>query len=374
MTRAIWSASTLALSLVLAAAVLTVGCNKGAEESDGSGEQATENQEEGAEEAGEEEAGEEQAGEERAQEDTDAAGSVERGRYLTTIGACAECHSPRGPQGAFIEGRELSGVACLFDVAPPADNGQGCLNGPNITNHETGLANWTDEQIVNSLRNGVSNDGSALLPMMPYPYYHHLTDADVNSIVAYLRTVPGVDNAVAASEPPFAAPPQPMPAVDLSIIPSPDPASPDYEAAMRGRYLAVNMDMCTSCHTPTMNPESMIPDFSRVLQGGQVFPLGLMGLPVPPFPPVVMSSNLTNHPTGLAGWTADEIAAAVRQGTQKDGTSICPPMPSGPMGPFGQISDADVQDIAHYVLSLPGQENVVVGGCDVPHGPPPSGP
>ena len=299
---------------------------------------------------------------------------MERGRYLTTIGACAECHSPRGPQGAFIEGRELSGVACLFDVVPPLDNGQGCLNGPNLTNHETGLAGWTDEQIVDAMRNGVNSDGTALFPVMPYPYYHSLTDADVNSIVAYLRTVPGVDNAVAVSEPPFLAPPQPAPPVDLALVPSPDPASPNYEAALRGRYLAVNMDMCTSCHTPMTTPESMIPDFSRVLQGGQVFPLAMMGLPVPPFPPVVMSSNLTNHETGLAGWTADDIAAAVREGAQKDGTSVCPPMPSGPMGPFGQITDADVQDIAQYILSLPGQNNVVVRGCDVPHGPPPSGP
>ena len=37
---------------------------------------------------------------------------------------------------------------------------------------------------------GVSNDGAHLKPPMGFPYYAHMTDADLGDLIAYLRTVP----------------------------------------------------------------------------------------------------------------------------------------------------------------------------------------
>jgi len=38
--------------------------------------------------------------------------------------------------------------------------------------------------------------GRAVLPPMPIPVYNHFTDADLEAIYAYLRTVPPIRNRV----------------------------------------------------------------------------------------------------------------------------------------------------------------------------------
>ena len=60
---------------------------------------------------------------------------------------------------------------------------------PNITpDPETGIGRWTDGEVARAIREGVSRDGRPLFPLMNYPAYRDLTDSDVLSIVAYLRT------------------------------------------------------------------------------------------------------------------------------------------------------------------------------------------
>jgi hypothetical protein len=64
---------------------------------------------------------------------------------------------------------------------------------------ETGLGNWTDDQIKNVLTRGVRPDGSRMIPFpMPWPSYANLTPGDLTAIVAYLRTVPPIVNRVPA--------------------------------------------------------------------------------------------------------------------------------------------------------------------------------
>lgn len=295
---------------------------------------------------------------------------VARGRYLVNhVSVCVECHSPRDETGAFIAERTLSGVECFADFVPPRDNGQGCVNIPNLTNHPTGLANHTDEEIITMLRDGLRPDGSALHPFMPYYLYHHMTDEDAQAIVAYLRAVPGVDHRVPPSEPPLVAPPSPAPPVPLEIFPAPEPSDPAYEQAVRGRYLAVNMDACVTCHTPEVTPGSEQLDFSRSFAGGRGFPAAMMGFPTPPFPEVIVSANLTSDETGLSGWTAEDVVRVLREGVEPSGSRICPPMPSGPHGGYAGLTDEDVAALAAYLFSLPPVENEVPE-CDPPAPPP----
>jgi hypothetical protein len=60
----------------------------------------------------------------------------------------------------------------------------------------------------------------------------------------------------------------------------------------------------------------------------------------------------------------------MRDGVEPSGSRICPPMGSGPMGPFARLTEQDLNDIATYLLTLPGVESAVAE-CDPPAGPPP---
>ena len=92
----------------------------------------------------------------------------------------------------------------------------------------------------------------------------------------------------------------------------------------------------------------------------------LLGLPVPPFPDVIFSANLTPHATGLAGHTAQDIVNVIKLGKDKDGGNVCPPMPVGPHGPFGGMTDNDAFDIANYLQTLPPINNPRPANCVAP--------
>src|ERR1700761_8074921 len=77
----------------------------------------------------------------------------DRGSYLVnTIMACGNCHSPRGPDGSVIPGKELSGGSS-FDVPPFA------VTASNITpDVETGIGSWSDEELKRALTEGIRPD------------------------------------------------------------------------------------------------------------------------------------------------------------------------------------------------------------------------
>jgi len=115
---------------------------------------------------------------------------LERGRYLVeTIAGCGNCHTPRGPGGAFAAGKELAGGFVVADEKPFR------AVAANITqDKETGIGNWTDAQIAKAIREGIRPDGSLIGPPMPFELYRRMADSDLMAIVAYLRTVPAVSN------------------------------------------------------------------------------------------------------------------------------------------------------------------------------------
>src|SRR2546423_11269894 len=74
----------------------------------------------------------------------------------------------------------------------------------NLTSDKaTGLGNWSDDEIKRAITKGILRDGSRLLPYpMDYGSYSTLAPADLDAIVAYLRTVPAVSNKVPRPAPP----------------------------------------------------------------------------------------------------------------------------------------------------------------------------
>jgi len=117
---------------------------------------------------------------------------VERGKYLVTITGCNDCHTPGALLGKSDLSRTLGGSDVGFGIP-----GVGVFVGQNLTpDKETGLGNWTTEQIIAAITKGERPDGRKLFPVMPWPALASLTADDSQAIVAYLKSLPPVKNAV----------------------------------------------------------------------------------------------------------------------------------------------------------------------------------
>jgi len=73
----------------------------------------------------------------------------------------------------------------------------GTVVAPNITpDRETGIGNFTDDQLSRAIREGISHDGQTLFPMMPYVRFRQMSDEDLASVVVYIRTLAPIRNAL----------------------------------------------------------------------------------------------------------------------------------------------------------------------------------
>lgn len=116
---------------------------------------------------------------------------VAYGGYLGTMGHCMECHTPADETGAPM--MEMMGAGGF----PFQETPLGLVSSANITQDpETGIGNWTDEEIRTALTEGIRPDGSALFPIMPAAFFHNMTGDDIDAVIAWLRTVPPVENEV----------------------------------------------------------------------------------------------------------------------------------------------------------------------------------
>ena len=243
---------------------------------------------------------------------------VERGAYLVeTILACGNCHTPKAADGQPILARNLSG-GLAFDTPGFA------ATASNITpDRETGIGDWTDAEIKRVLTEGVRPararlPGVPLAPVMPAGFYKAMLPADLDAVVAYLRSVPPLRNAV----------PEPEYKMPLEHQPYPD-AERRYDAkgmadpVTRGTYLAT-IGHCMECHSTFVRGRI---DYAKGLgRGGRHFGASL----VQGFPASWQGSvapNITPHPTaGIGAWSDDEIKRAIARGIGRDGRTLQAPM------------------------------------------------
>ena len=100
---------------------------------------------------------------------------IDRGKYLVTLGGCNDCHTPGYFFGKPDMAQYLGGSDVAFEIP-----GLGAFPGRNITpDKETGIGNWTLEQIVAAVQIGKRPDGRALAPIMPWHAFANLTADDV---------------------------------------------------------------------------------------------------------------------------------------------------------------------------------------------------
>jgi len=111
---------------------------------------------------------------------------VKRGFYLVTIAHCMECHTPFGPPGSGVDFQGSLGKGGRDFHGP-----WGVSISRNITSSKAkGIGDWSDAEIKRAITEGVRKDGTKLKPPMGFPYYAKMTDADLDAMVAYLRTLP----------------------------------------------------------------------------------------------------------------------------------------------------------------------------------------
>ena len=150
--------------------------------------------------------------------------AVKRGEYLVHFGGCSDCHTPKrmtanGPQDDLT--RFLSGHPGDAKLPPPpalpsgpwsaTTAGLTAWAGPwgvsyasNLTpDTGTGMGIWTEEMFLKAMRTGKHYGASRdILPPMPWQSLGKLTDDDLKSIFAYLRSIPPVKNRVPDPLPP----------------------------------------------------------------------------------------------------------------------------------------------------------------------------
>ncbi len=139
-----------------------------------------------------------------------------RGAYLVRgLGHCSACHSARNALGAIRDDESLAGAALpMQDWYAPS------LNSP----AEAGLATWDTARVVQLLKTGQAPGASVMGPMAEVVLRstQHLSDADLQAMAAYLRTLP--------QTPP----------------PKREPIKRDFEQMARGK--AVYDKRCADCH------------------------------------------------------------------------------------------------------------------------------
>jgi mono/diheme cytochrome c family protein len=241
---------------------------------------------------------------------TDAA-TLARGEHLVQGPAlCAECH-----------GQNLSGDL-LFD-----EPGIATVYGTDIT----GLGEThSDADLVRAIRHGVDTDGRPLV-IMPADIFINLSAEDLGALIAYLKTVPPVDNNV--PEPRLTFMGRVLLAAGMfgDVLPAdyidhnqPFPTMPEIGANVEyGAYLAAATG-CTSCHGADLAGELFDPE-------------------APPAPNVTAGGE-------LGEWSQDDFITIVRARGSVESEVM-------PWKAYANMTDEELAAIFSYLQSLPPVEN-----------------
>jgi len=259
----------------------------------------------------------------------DEANQVDRGKYLAHAADCGSCHSR--PGGAPFSGGEA--------LKTPF----GKIYAPNITSdRKTGIGNWTRDDFVRTLREGINKKGELLYPAMPYSNYTRMSDEDIDAIWAYIRTIPPVHNIAPGNTFPFPLNVRSGLAVWRSLYfkPARFAETPDKDAGWnRGAYLVEAFGHCGACHTP--RNLAMAPESQHRLTGSQI-----TGWYAP---------DISNDPiSSISNWDVDTLARFLKTGQGKDNVKSFGPMQEVVHDSLRYLSDSDLHAIAIYLKDMPG--------------------
>lgn len=256
---------------------------------------------------------------------------IQRGKYIFAAAGGCGCHSTK-EGGLNAGGRRFSGSF-------------GIVYGTNITpDRETGIGAWSEQQFIDAMRYGRRPNGEKLLPVMPYPSFRLMSDADMKALWAYLQSLPAIKR-----------PNQPrkvsMPFLDLFLAAwnkayggkGEPPQQAPTAGVERGQYLVWHVSHCGECHTPRGISGS--PDNSRFLAGTKNGPED------------AIVSNITPEPrTGIGAWSDNEIVDYLQTGFRPDGDNaqgLMAEVIEGTSVGYKDLSVADLRAIVAYLRTVP---------------------
>jgi mono/diheme cytochrome c family protein len=243
--------------------------------------------------------------------------SLLEGKRIFQYRGCEACH-----------GEKLQGLVYLDNPA------MGQVITPNLTTGQGGIgAQRTDKDLIRSIKHGIRPNRTPLL-FMPSTEFYYLSDKDLGNVLAYIRSVPPVDNEMPASKLSFTGfvvmnLTRAITFIPAEIIPhteTPPPAPEPGVTAEYGAYLSMS---CKVCHGPT-------------LSGGEI----------PGFPPEwPATSNLTSGAgSRLPTWGEANFIEIIRTG-EKHGRIINPNYM--PWKSYRHMTDDELRAVYMYLMSLP---------------------
>ncbi len=273
---------------------------------------------------------------------------IERGQYLAnSVTVCMDCHSTRDWSkfsGPLIEGTLGKGGE-LFDqkVGLP-----GVFYSKNIT--PEGISRYTDGELFRVITTGVTKEGRAMFPLMPYPYYGHMDREDIYAIIAYVRSLSPIKNEVPESAADF-----PMNFI-LNTIPKDAQLQtrPDTTDMLAYGGYMTNASGCIECHTQ-VDKGQIIP--ALAFGGGREFKF--------PNSNVVRSANISpDAESGIGKWSEEtfvqrfkayaDSSYAVPSLKPEDSNSVMPWMM------YRNMKEQDLIAIYTYLKSVKPISNTVV--------------
>jgi len=252
---------------------------------------------------------------------------VQRGAYLFRAADCAACHSAPGGE-ALTGGR---GFALPF----------GTVHATNITpDRETGIGAYDDAAWLRVLRTGVARGGKRLYPVMPYPAYTLMSDADALAIRAYLLTLKPVRAEAVPNDLGFPFN-QRWTMVFWNMLNNPDrrmtPRADRSAQWNRGAYLAEALGHCSQCHTPrTITYGLSGRAYAGAVQVGW------------------RAYNLTSdREHGLGGWSDADLAQYLSTGRAVGHGPASGPMAEAVEDSLRYLTPEDIAAIVVYMRSVP---------------------
>lgn len=273
-----------------------------------------------------------------------------RGKYLAhNLAGCIDCHSQRDwskYSGPVIEGTEGQG-GMPFDKY--FANIPGVIYAKNIT--PAGIGDYTDGELLRVITTGVTRNGVALFPLMSYMHFREMSQEDLYSIIAYIRSLKPIENVVPERNLEI-----PMNLIVKTIpINAPEnnpPAPQKTDVLAYGKYL-VNAAACMDCHSKLIKGKI---EPGMEFAGGFKFCL--------PDGRCVTSANLTpDNETGIGLLTKEAFLDKFRFYRQENSKNI-PVTAEGnitvmPWTQFQSLPDEDLAAMYDYLRTLKPVKNKI---------------
>lgn len=253
------------------------------------------------------------------------AATIARGQQMAALGDCVVCHT------------SANGV--LNAGGRPLPTPFGTIYSTNITpDVETGIGAWSYPAFERAMREGIHRDGRHLYPAFPYTHFAKTTDADMQSLYAYLMAQPAVRAHAPVNTLAFPFNQRPLMAGWNALFHKPGAFQPDpskSETWNRGAYLVEGLGHCSACHSP------------RNALGAAISGAHLAG----GFAEGWEAPALTSLSQAPIPWSEDELYAYLRTGESRfHGVA------AGPMAPIVKeltaLPDSDIRAMAVYLASF----------------------